>query len=352
MVELGSKGLSVQSSDNTLLSLHQMMESSVIDMVPKFQRRDRWDDHARSLLIESFLLNLPVPPIYLSEESTSYKVIDGKQRLTAIRNFFRNDFKLQGLDYLKEFEGMTRDMLPEEQRHKLDFRPLRTVIVQRNTNELLTRTVFRRLNTEGKPLNAQEIRNALFDNPLNDKIHRLAENPILLESLKIKSANSPAYKRMDDLTYVLRFVTMAFFYPKFLNDQSTAMDTVMDLSEGADAEARKIHTIADSFPVVLSCSEKIFGDKRFKRWVPESGWRDQVIGGLFDAEMVSLYNLEERKRHVLEQNSSEFLQHFRSIFLDTEFINSFTSSTNTPSKVLHRIDAVSSVIDDFLKQKS
>ncbi|OFQ54621.1 DUF262 domain-containing protein [Corynebacterium aurimucosum] len=352
MVELSSKGLSVQASDNTLLSLFQMMESSVIDMVPKFQRRDRWNDHARSLLIESFLLNLPVPPIYLSEESTSYKVIDGKQRLTAIRNFFRNDFKLQGLDYLCEFEGMTCEMLPEEQRHKLDFRPLRTVIVQRNTNELLTRTVFRRLNTEGKPLNAQEIRNALFDNPLNDKIHSLAENPILLESLKIKSTNSPAYKRMDDLTYVLRFITMVFFYPKFLNDQSTAMDTVMDLSEGGDVRARKIHGIADSFPEILLSSQKIFGRKRFKRWVPESGWRDQVIGGLFDAEMVSLYNLKQRERQVLEQNSEEFLAHFRNIFVDTEFVNSFTSSTNTPSKVVHRIDAVSSVIDDFLNNRA
>ena len=145
---------------------------------------------------------------------------------------------------------------------------------------------------------------------------------------------------------------MAFFYPKFLNDQSTAMDMVMDFSERADAGARKIHAIADSFPEVLRCSEKIFGDKRFKRWAPESGWRNQAIGGLFDAEMVSLYNLGERKRHLLEQNSAEFLEHFTSIFLDVEFIDSFTSSTNTPSKVLHRIDAVSLVIDDYLKNKS
>src|SRR5664279_826539 len=90
--------LVVQHSDFSLRALFDMANSHAIDLAPHYQRRDRWKPDKQSALIESFILNVPVPPVYLSEdEFGKYSVIDGKQRLTAIRDFLAGDLRLRGL---------------------------------------------------------------------------------------------------------------------------------------------------------------------------------------------------------------------------------------------------------------
>ena len=78
-------------------------DRELINISPAYQRRLRWTRKKKSLLIESFLLNIPVPPIYLYEQDyNAYEVIDGQQRLDAISTFLRNDFALTGLEYWPE----------------------------------------------------------------------------------------------------------------------------------------------------------------------------------------------------------------------------------------------------------
>ena len=96
--------LVIQQSDFSLAAINEMVERETIDVRPLYQRRDRWSVEKQSALIESFLLNVPVPPVYLSEDEYGlYSVIDGKQRITAICDFLKGGFKLKHLKKFLEF---------------------------------------------------------------------------------------------------------------------------------------------------------------------------------------------------------------------------------------------------------
>ncbi|BAQ62700.1 conserved hypothetical protein [Geminocystis sp. NIES-3708] len=92
---------------------------------PEYQRRKRWDDIRKSRLIESFILNVPIPPIFLYEVDYSiYEVMDGQQRLTAIYDFYKGRFELKGLEYWRELNGRKYNNLPEQVKRGIDRRYL------------------------------------------------------------------------------------------------------------------------------------------------------------------------------------------------------------------------------------
>ena len=202
--ESAQDALVLQSADFSLATLHQMVESEQIDVAPEYQRRERWNRRKQSELIESFLLNMPVPPIYLAEESIGrYSVIDGKQRLTAIKSFMGGTLRLDGLRAFDELEGDTVAGLPEGVRTGLAVRPLRVVTVLRQSDEDLKYEVFRRLNESAVPLNPQEIRNVLYRGSLNELLIGLSENEFLRSQLKI-TPTSERFKQMMDVEMVLQ----------------------------------------------------------------------------------------------------------------------------------------------------
>lgn len=128
--------LVLQQSDLSLASVSDMVMNGAIDISPKYQRRERWDPVKESGLIESFLLNIPVPPIYLAEdEYGTYSVIDGKQRVTAINKFLKGTLALTGLEKFKELEGYSFEELPQSLSNALKIRPyLRVVTLLRQSD--------------------------------------------------------------------------------------------------------------------------------------------------------------------------------------------------------------------------
>jgi hypothetical protein len=155
----------------------------LIDTSPEYQRRLRWNNRKRSLLIESFLLNIPVPPIFLFEHDyNEYEVIDGRQRLETIRGFLANNFSLTGLEYWPELERKRYNDLPSVLQKGLLRRSLSAVVLLAETrgvgaDELdVRRVLFDRLNTGGIRLNPQELRNALYPGSLNALLIRLARS--------------------------------------------------------------------------------------------------------------------------------------------------------------------------------
>lgn len=148
--------LVVQTADLPLGTLADMVDVGAIDLQPGFQRRERWSHEKQSALIESFLLNVPVPPIYLAEElEGTYTAIDGKQRLKAIADFIKGRYALKNLERLREAEGARFEALPSEIINSLKLRPyLRVVTLLKQTDAMLKYEVFLRLNRGGEALNA------------------------------------------------------------------------------------------------------------------------------------------------------------------------------------------------------
>lgn len=324
----------LEIADQGLISLAHLVETGAIDVAPSFQRRDRWDPSKQSRLIESFLTNIPVPPVYLAEDAArlgSYAVIDGKQRLTAIATFFADKLRLRGLDRLQALNGLTYSTLPVEIRNPLGMKNLRVTTLLRQSDEELKHEVFLRLNTGGEVLNAQEIRNVAYRGPLNAMIYDLAENEFLRRQFKIASKTSNGYKQMVDAEFVLRFLTLSSRWKDFRGELRSELDRFM--REHRFDERTKLARTGESFERCIEAAEAIWGLSAFKR-----PGRDQALAGLFDAQMIALFELEEPQHAALVHRRDHVKRRTSDLFDDPDFDESVRRATNTPQRLRFRTE--------------
>ncbi|MBK1633657.1 hypothetical protein CKO31_23520 [Thiohalocapsa halophila] len=169
-----------------LNTIAAMVEEKGYRLSPEYQRRHRWSVQKQSRLIESLIMNVPVPPIFLYEyEYSKYEVMDGLQRLTALHDFYRDRICLEGLEQWPELNGRTYSALPEKVREGIDRRYLSSVILLKETAKSeeealrLKQLVFERINSGGVKLEPQETRNAILDGPMNQKCVELSRDGAL-----------------------------------------------------------------------------------------------------------------------------------------------------------------------------
>lgn len=173
-----------------------------INAKPRFQRKYVWPDTTASQLIESLLLNVPIPPIYLAEDDEAeHDVIDGQQRIYTLYRFFDNQFKLTGLKILNELNGIKYFEMDSKLRTKLRKKTLRCIVISNDSDPDLKFEVFERLNSNTVPLNAQELRNCVYRGPFNYLLHDLSEYK---PWLKILGRRDPD-KRLRDEEMILRY---------------------------------------------------------------------------------------------------------------------------------------------------
>ncbi len=339
--------LVVQHSDFSLRALHDMAMSESIDLKPHYQRRDRWKSNRQSALIESFILNVPVPPVYLSEDDFGkYSVIDGKQRITAIRDFLAGDLKLVDLKKFKELEGSSFKDLPTQIQNALSVRPyIRVITLLKQTDPLLKYEVFLRLNTGGEKLLPQEIRNVAFSGSLNDLLFELSSAKFLATRLKIKNTSSNAYRKMEDVEHVLRFFTISERWQDIGQVPSEEMDKYM--RDNRTASKAKLKDLRVKFQSCLDACEHIWGTKAFYK--PQAGgWRGQFISPLFDAEMVAASLFTHTQISQIVKKRESVIRAFVKAFHDDSFFaKSISQSTNNPSSIKKRITTVADIMKAF-----
>lgn len=291
----GQDSLVTQSSDLSLKSVADMIKDKAIDISPKYQRRDRWDAEKQAGLIESFLLNIPVPPIYLAETSRGdYSVIDGKQRLTAIYRFIHEGLVLKNLERFTELENYTFDRLPTTLSGPLKIRPyLRVVTLLQQSDPELKHEVFLRLNKSGVRLNSQEIRNVAYRGKFNDMLIEMAENKFFKEQLNI-TTKSRIYSEMQDVQFVLRAFTVMDIWDSFPSNMDIAMDRFMERNH--DMNEAEIASKMELFLGALSFAEAVWGAEAFHR----EGGTKKALQGFYDIHIVPFMLLSSAKRkHVL-----------------------------------------------------
>lgn len=169
---------------------------------PKFQRQYVWPDKLASKLVESVLLNVPIPPCYLSEnEENELDVIDGQQRIYSLYRFVENQFPLRDLEALSEFNGKRFFELPSKEQRRIRTHTLRCVVITNESHPEIKFDVFERLNTSTMPLNAQELRNCVSRGALNNLLAELSFGD---EWLAIRGRKAPD-KRLADEEIILRY---------------------------------------------------------------------------------------------------------------------------------------------------
>lgn len=219
--------------------------SNSIDLEPQYQRRSRWDNKKRSLLIESLLLNIPIPPIFLFEiEYGRYEVVDGRQRLETLKDYLDNLFPLKNLTYWKELNGKRFKELPVIIQRGLLRRTISATVLLAETtrpeeSEIDVRLVlFNRLNTGGVQLNPQELRNALYDGRFNDMLFEVSRTDLFTSVWNIPKKteneetdppkvliNNALYKSMADCELVLRFFAIR---ETILDDLKGSLKSLLD----------------------------------------------------------------------------------------------------------------------------
>lgn len=336
-----------QASDLSLESISNMVEGGAIDLEPQFQRRKRWSKKQQSSLIESFLLNIPVPPVYLAEnEYGEFSVIDGKQRINSIYNFMEGGLKLKDLEEFDLIEGFKFSELPGPLQNALRVRPyLRVITLLKQSDPTLKYEVFNRLNKGGEQLEPQEIRNVAYRGRLNDTIYELSKNGFLRQQLKIDSKSSSAYEKMKDAEMVLRYFMLLEEWDDFSGSYRDSMDEFMEKHQN-DNES-KIKEFELSFEKSIRACESIWGRKAFKR-PGRNGWRNQLISGMYDAQMIGCSLVDKKTIRKASQNRDYFIGETKRIYEeDEDFETSVRKATNTPNRVVYRIEKIKELLQSL-----
>ncbi|TDV52466.1 DUF262 domain-containing protein [Actinophytocola oryzae] len=348
--EQKQRSLLTSAVDYNLSSISSLIKAKQIDLSPKYQRRNRWDVKRKSALIESFLMNVPVPPIFLNEdEYGKYSVIDGKQRLTAIHEFLLGRYALTGLDVFGELNHKTFDDLPSTLQTVLETRAnIRALIILRQSDSDIKFEVFNRLNTGGMRLNPQEIRNSAWPGDLNNMILQESTTSEFHSALGIIDRNNSAiYQEMRDAEFVLRYLTFHDVWSTFSGGMGRRMDQYMESNHSMHKD--EVDELREKFRSAVRKATAAFGEFAFRRWQPDKrSWRQQVLAAAFDAEIFSADAYEE---DALRAHQAILIERLKALFEEAKFRKAVDAGTNTPSFFRERISTIHDMIGEVLKEK-
>jgi hypothetical protein len=254
-----NKNFMLDKADRSLSELHRWYGNGRLIIDPEWQRNYVWDKARASKLIESFLLDIPVPVVYLAKTvDNKYEVIDGLQRLTSIFNYFENKYELEKLDVFSELNKKLFKDLPENLQHKLQDSILRSFELSSGSGDMHF-IVFERLNTGGIKLNDMEIRNCLYRGTLNELIKELSTNSSFIKVVNQKGLS----KRMQDRALVLRF--LAFYERTHLRSQDGLKRFLNEFFKTyQDASNDKIEEYRKVFDKCIKASLTVFGENAFR----------------------------------------------------------------------------------------
>ena len=311
-------------------SIANIVDDPSYTISPEYQRRHRWDDERKSRLIESLIMNVPIPPIFLYEyDYSKYEVMDGLQRLTAIHGFYRNLFALTGLVEWPELNGRTYEALPSKVREGINRRYLSSVILLKETAHSeedalrLKQLVFERINSGGVRLSPQESRNALSDGPMNQLCIRLSKHPALCrlwgitepESEELegelpseKRIRNEDFRKMTDVELVLRF--FAYRQKYRLHRSGEPLRAYLDryLRKGNLFPQATLNSIGDLFVRTIEFSEELFGYRSFFLFRKRArggndhwSWRESPTTTVYDPLMLVLSEMLPWQETLIER---------------------------------------------------
>ena len=353
----------VAGSDWTTATIRDQLIRENIQLNPRFQRRDAWNITRKSRFIESLILGFPVPQIVLAtnnKEKGKFIVLDGKQRLLTILQFYgdsdtpNNSFTLKDLEFLDNLNGcqyqdIKNDFNLNDILDQLDNQTIRTIVIRNWKTESFLHKIFLRLNLENTPLSSQELRQALhpggFINFLDDRA---------IESQALKKIFKSSYPdfRMRDTDILLRYVAFHYYLSDYRGDLKKFLDNAcVSLNARWDQNSEEIKNIIDQFENAVQTTINIFGEKNFSRlWLPESAtYRSQFNRAILD--VMVFYFCDDLMRAAAETNKEQVEEAFKSLCRTAvdRFKNAVLISTNTKQSTYDRFhlwgQALSEVLD-------
>lgn len=326
-----------------------------INLLPDFQRSpDLWSDRTMSLLIESILLNLPLPAFYFDGSNPDkWIVVDGLQRLSTLQKFvvfadkhhapdkYKNRLILKNLETLPEINGKDYNELPSRMKRRISEFTVTLYRIKPGTSKNVKYSIFHRINTGGLNLNAQEIRNALNqDSDAPEFLKLLSGNESFRLIVNISS------KRMQDRELILRFMAYQILEP---DDYRGSMSQFLDLAMeklGEVEVGEKYKLLEQKFIQSLLIAQKVFGEHVFSKSI-RSG-NNSFNRTLYEVWTYYFSFIDESQEQCLLENKESFIKDFQELLTQTEFDDAITFASASTTKVLYRFEKVAELIQKYI----
>ena len=376
--------ISINSQTVALDTVLRRIKQNRIRLAPSFQRNSVWDDTRKSRLIESMMLKIPLPMFYVSsDKDNNWDVVDGLQRITTIKEFILGNydsqkeeydekgFKLKKLEFWRKLNGQTYDDIPGKLYNNIAETELSFTVINPNTPEEVKRNIFKRINTGGMPLTAQEIRHALYQGLSTELLKELVEKEEFLNAVD-KVDDSRMGARELILRYLSFYIRNYSSYTKDSNMDAYLSNTmrIINTFDNFSFEAIKkefkyekrldydilyksikyseADDITKDFKIAMIRARKIFGEHTFrksypgKRRTPINKTLFEVFGNLLGALSEEEYNnLDKNKQNFLEEYKEEFL-------LKTEFAYMIGRDSHKVFSVKKRYKDLSELIKKYI----
>lgn len=341
--------------DPEIESLHGKAKRAKLIIQPDFQRQFVWDKAKASRLIESALLGIPLPVIYLSQEQDNKEyVIDGQQRLTSFFAFLDGtfpdggEFKLSGLKVFRELNGKKYSNLPDDVQDKIRYFKVRTITFMKESDQNIKFEIFERLNTASVSLNDQELRNCIYRGEFNKLLKDLSSEPDFTILLGLKK---PA-KRMQDIELVLRFA--AFFHATYLNYKPPMRNFLnREAEQHRNIEEKEAQKLRAAFKNTCQIIRSMFGKNAFKRFYkgtdkdPAGYWEPKKFNAsLYD---ILMYSFAREDKNVVFQNLDAIREALIHLMTENQdFIDAIELSTSSLQAITKRFDLWRATLQDII----
>ncbi len=339
----------VETKSMTIDLLLTRMEEEELDLAPGFQRKGGiWTDAAQSRLIESILIRIPLPAFYMdATDDNKWLVVDGLQRLTTLKRFVLEDeLSLDGLEFLSNVKGKTFSTLPRNFQRRIRETQITVYLIEKGTPVEVKFNIFKRINTGGLPLSAQEIRHALNQGKVTAFLQELAASAEFVSA----SDGSIRDTRMADRECVLRFLAFRLTdfedykskdFDGFLNERMAALNRMHE---------SELRGLAREFKKAMVAAKGLFGRDAFrKRYYIESS-RYPISKALFEAWSVNLSQLTDSQLELLHKRKANLQVAFMALMRNhKDFDSAISQGTGDPNKVRLRFGQVRRIIGEVLK---
>jgi hypothetical protein len=315
---------------------------------PGFQRKAGiWKEGAQSRLIESLLIRIPLPAFYMdATDEDRWLVVDGLQRLTSLDNFIaKTTLSLTGLEFLTQYEGKRFQDLPRSLQRRILETQVTVYLIEKGTPAEVKFNIFKRINTGGLPLSAQEIRHALNQGRVTALLEKLSQ----CSEFKEATDNGIRDDRMADRECVLRFLAFVLTpygqyrvkdFDSFLNN---AMIRINQMSD------EEVDDLGEQFRRAMVAAFALFGKRAFRKQHGADKWRYPINKALFEAWSADLNKLADGDIKRLVDRREAVTSAFVGLMGDPDFVQAISQGTGDTNKVRKRFGAIEELIQKELR---
>lgn len=385
------KNINIARDTLSAFQLYRKYSNGIIKLDPEFQRGGVWNPKQQSELIESIIIGIPLPILYIKENKDgNWILIDGRQRLSTIFDFMNNKFALSNLTILKNFNGRKfseeiekinnpsskhKDFIDSNIRGKIEDVNLVLHIIKEPTPERLTYDLFDRVNRGGTRLNNQEMRNAIYQGSSTRFLRALSK----LDTFQVVTSNIPT-SRMKDRYLVLRTLAFYLWKKKISTDNGTTIEYRSDLEDFLSKTMKFLNfrtfeiniveedkytieillekvdkcdsfylNLATSFDLAMKNAFKLFGDDCFR--LPKDGKiRRPINMALFEVLVYFFIELEDEfecKTNLIKEEYTNLINNIKfknTNKEDDDFVKSLTYTVDSNKAVSRRFAIVNKSI--------